>query len=302
MLVAILQALFWLFAIPVLCRKHIYNRVGAWIASHPTYGHDIAELIFVAAIPPVFFVLYTLLMIPIYAGCFPFFEQYKIQKQKCWPWFDPCPNVREDFWKLSLRSLKLTGFNLFVLVPVLVTTKIYVENELLHTDKSFFFSTDDSHWPSMGKNIRDVLSLAVIHEFGFYVTHKMMHTYPFLYKYHKVHHEYKLNTTLAAQHNHPIDHIISISGPAVFSIAVVSSSHSISQFQFILWVLWANLDDHVGYAFPWSPVRWFPGSAATYEHEFHHSKNMGCYASKLSYFNSLFGGYEYYDRHYSKQQ
>lgn len=302
MLVAIVQALFWLFAIPVLCRKHLCNRLGDFIASHPTYGQDIAEMAFKAAVAPTFCVSYTLVMIPIYAGRYPFFEQYKIQKQVCWPWFDPRPKVRADFWKLSLRSLKLTGFNLLVLVPIMITATIYVEKEILHTDKSYLFSTDDAHWPSTGKNIRDVFSMVFIHEFGFYVTHKLMHTYPFLYKYHKVHHEYKINTTLAAQHNHPIDYIISISGPAILSTVVISSSHSITQLQFILWLLWANLDDHVGYAFPWSPVRWFPGSSATDEHEFHHSKNMGCYASKLSCFNSLFGGYEYYDRVYSKQQ
>ena len=241
-------------------------------------------------------------MIPIYAGRYPFFEQYKIQKHVCWPWFDPRPKVRADFWKLSLRSLKLSGFNLLVLVPILLTAKIYVQKEILHTDKSYFFSTDDAHWPSTGKNIQDVFSMVFIHEFGFYATHKVMHTYPFLYKYHKIYHEYKINTTLAAQHNHPIDYIISISGPALLSMVIYSSSHSITQFQFLLWLLWANLDDHIGYAFPWSPVRWFPGSSTTDEHEFHHSINMGCYGTKLSCFNFLFGGYEYYDRVYSKQQ
>lgn len=143
--------------------------------------------------------------------------------------------------------------------------------------------------------------MVVIHEFGFYVTHKAMHYYPVLYKYHKVHHEYTINTTLAAQHNHPIDYIVSISGPALLAMVLVPHSHSISQFMYLVWALWANLDDHVGYAFPWSPVRWFPGSAGTDEHEFHHSKNVGCYASKLVWFNSAFGGYEQYNRYYARR-
>jgi len=300
MLVAFAQSVFWMFGIPVLCRNHVWDGLfGTLIASHPTHGHNIAEFLFTTSIPPVFLTLYTLVMIPIYASKHPFFEQYKIQQKTCWPWFDPRPRVREDFWKLSLRSIRLTSFNMFVLVPILVLTKMYIEHELLGKDKSFFFRTDDDHWPSTGKNIVDVLALALIHEFGFYATHRMMHTYPRLYKYHKVHHEYKINTTLAAQHNHPIDYVLSICGPAVVAATLVPSSHSISQFQYILWILWANLDDHCGYSFPWSPVRWFPGSASTDEHEFHHSQNRGCYSSKLSCFNVIFGGYEHYEKYRS---
>ena len=73
--------------------------------------------------------------------------------------------------------------------------------------------------------------------------------------------------------------------------------HSSTLFQSVLWTMYANLDDHVGYAFPWSPVRWFPCSASTDEHEFHHGVNLGCFASKLSVFNSLLGGYEHYARY-----
>jgi methylsterol monooxygenase/4-alpha-methyl-delta7-sterol-4alpha-methyl oxidase len=238
-------------------------------------------------------------MIPIYAGNYSFFDQCRIQQHICWPWFDPRPDVREDFWKLSLRSLKFTACSVLLLVPSLVVLKTYANRELFWEDKTFFFRTDDEHWPSIGKNIRDIFSLVLIHEFGFYARHKMMHSYCFLYQYHKVHHEYKINTTLAAQHNHPVDFVVSISGPALLAIALVSTSHSISQFQYLLWTMWANLDNRVGYAFPWSPVRWFPGSAATDEHKFHHSKNMGCYASKLACFNSVLGGYEHYDAYYA---
>ena len=44
----------------------------------------------------------------------------------------------------------------------------------------------------------------------------------------------------------------------------------------------------VGYAFPWSPVRWFPFANQTDQHEFHHSKNLGCFASKLNIYDKIF--------------
>ena len=84
-----------------------------------------------------------------------------------------------------------------------------------------------------------------------------MHTYPKLYKHHKVHHEYKQNSILSSQHFNPIDYLFSIAGPAILTSALVRP-HGITHLQIGLYIVTANLDDHLGYAFPWSPVRWFP--------------------------------------------
>jgi len=116
-----------------------------------------------------------------------------------------------------------------------------------------------------------------------------MHSHKWLYqKFHKVHHEYTHNTLLAAQHNHPVDFIVSVVGPAALTTAIVAP-HSVVQFQWIVWTVVANLDDHVGYAFPWSPVRWFvPLASLTEHHEYHHSVNRGCYSSKINVYEQLF--------------
>ena len=234
-------------------------------------------------------------MLPIYWIQHPFFEQYKIQPDKAWPWLDTKQHVRDEFKKLSLKSIKLTSINLFILLPIMSAMKIWLAH-VTGLENPNAFSIKDEHWPNPLENVIKLSSMVVLHEFGFYMTHKMMHTYPSLYKYHKIHHEYKMNTTLASQHNHPIDFILSIGAPAALAVTMVRP-HMITLFQFTIWTMYANLDDHVGYAFPWSPVRWFvPLAAATDEHEFHHSINLGCYASKLSIFNSLFGGYEHYNK------
>ena len=298
MLVAILQALFWMLGIPVLCRTYVWDRLfGTFVASHPAYGTEIAMFGFIVAIPPVFFVVYSLVMVPIYAGRYPFFERYRIQKNVCWPWFDRRREVRRAFWRLARRSIGLAAFNLLVLVPVLVGLKVCADRVIFRKDLTYFFRTDDDHWPSHGRNLADILLMVTAHEFVYYFGHKTMHAYPFLYKFHRVHHQYKHNMTLAAQHHHPIDFFFVVAGPAVLAGLVAPTSHSISQFMYILWTMMANMDEHVGYAFPWSPVFWFPGSCTTDEHDFHHSRNVGCYGSKLACFNHLFGGYEQYDRY-----
>jgi sterol desaturase/sphingolipid hydroxylase (fatty acid hydroxylase superfamily) len=131
-----------------------------------------------------------------------------------------------------------------------------------------------------------VLQLFVISDFGFYATHRLMHL-PKLYRFHKVHHEYKNNDILAAQHFHPIDFFISIASPVLLTTVFVRP-HAFTQFMAGLWIFTANLDDHIGYAFPWSPVRWFPLSAGTDAHEFHHQVNMGCYGSKFQIWDAIF--------------
>merc|ERR1711988_311189 len=106
---------------------------------------------------------------------------------------------------------------------------------------------------------------------------------------------------MAAQHNHPIDYIGSIAAPPFIVLAVTKPSHSIIKLQWILWVLTANYDDHCGYSFPWSPVRWFPLASLTDHHEFHHSRNQGCYASKLSVYDKVLGTEEKYHRWRSRR-
>lgn len=293
MLLSIAQSIFFLFGIPILCKKH-------WDAIFGSLSDEVAECLLIVSATISTYVTFTFVMLPIYWMQHPFFEQYKIQNDRAWPWLDKSQRVREGFWALSLRSLKLTFVNLFILLPIMAFAKIWL-SKVTGWNNPNAFMTDDEHWPSTLKNLVDLVATIVLHEFGFYMTHRMMHDYPKLYKYHKVHHEYKMNTTLASQHNHPIDFILSIGGPALLA-ALVVQPHSSTTFQFSLCTLYGNLDDHFGYAFPWSPVRWFPLSASTEEHEFHHSKNMGCFGTKLSIFNFMFGGYEQYSKFKGKQK
>jgi sterol desaturase/sphingolipid hydroxylase (fatty acid hydroxylase superfamily) len=234
--------------------------------------------------PTVIIVIGTILIFPIYYIQHPFFEQFKIIQNKKWPWLDDDKQKRNQFWKLTNKSLKLSIFNLLFLIPSLT----YIKSLIMTTqDGSGGPSFDDEDWPDLTELVTQNLLLTIIHEFLFHTTHKMCHMYPSLYKYHKVHHEYKDNVIHASQHNHPIDHIFSIATPALISMAIVQP-HSFTQFHWTVYVMVANLDDHIGYAFPFSPVRWFPFAASTQEHEFHHGVNIGCYSSKLNIFEKIF--------------
>jgi sterol desaturase/sphingolipid hydroxylase (fatty acid hydroxylase superfamily) len=274
--VAAAQAALWFFALPPLCKPH-WERVWA-LSPGPLVSQVILNQLAI-----IYFIGYTLVMLPIYHGNYRFFEQYKIS-DKPWAWRSDKQEERDAFWALSARSVKLFCFNFGVLVPVLTVGKFFV----LGDNMSFGIAD----WPSYPTLLRDNLALTLVHEFGFYWCHRLAH-HPKLYRFHKVHHEYKQNTVLASQHEHPIDYVVTIATPALLAVCAVAP-HSFTLFQWIAWLIMANNDDHAGYAFPWSPVRWFPFAAATDQHEFHHSKNMGCFASKLGIYDKMFNSEEPY--------
>ena len=274
---AAFQAALWFFALPALVKPHWE---AVWSGMHPLVAQLIMNLVGL-----IYITTYTVVMLPIYAGNYAFFEQYKIS-DKVWAWQSAKKEEREIFWALSARSGKLFAINYFILIPCLTVGKYFMMGN------SMSFSASD--WPSYRQLAFDNAALTLVHEFFFYWSHRMMHL-PQLYKYHKVHHEYKQNTVLASQHNHPIDWIMSIGTPALLALVIVDP-HSISLFQRIPWVIIANLDDHCGYEFPWSPVRWFYLAARTDQHDFHHSRNMGCFSSKLGIYDALFGSDQHYLR------
>lgn len=272
--VAVAQVIFWLLCMPALVRPH-WERI--WIGLQ-TQSPFLSELVLNWTALGVF-VIYGLCIFPVYYMQHPFFEQYKIA-DKPWAWLDTNPQpIRDAFWAQTRKSLKLFAFNIGVLVPVATLAKVVFTPGAGPCFK-------DSEWPTTAEMVRDNVLLTLIHEFGFYWSHRMMHT-PQLYRFHKVHHEYKQNNIFASQHNDPVDHLVSIAAPAVFALTIIKP-HSIIHFQWVLWAIYANLDDHVGYSFPWSPVRWFPSAALTEHHEFHHSVNLGCFSSKLCIYDKLF--------------
>ena len=273
MIVAAIQSALWFFALPPLLKPY-------WSSLFVGLSSSTAEsTLFLLIIP--FYLLYILIVaLPPYLLQWPCFEQYKIAKN-AWPWLDDRPSIRDAFWQLTYKTIRLEMVLLLIMFPAMLYAKAFVMPRA-----AVSFSDDD--WPDHTKSFADLVTLALVHEFFFYWTHRLMHMYPRLYKYHKVHHEYKQNDVLASQYFHPVDFVLSIGGPAIITTILVRP-HSITQFQFGLWLLYANFDDHLGYAFPWSPVRWFPLAATTDCHEFHHSVNMGCYSSKLLLYDAIFG-------------
>lgn len=124
----------------------------------------------------VYFAAAVVIMLPIYALEHPFFEQFKIS-DKPWAWRSASADVRNDFWALSLRSLKLFFFNYGVIVPVFTIGKYFLLGD------SMSFSVHD--WPSYKTLFIHNVAMTLLHELAFYWSHRLAH-HPRLYKFHKV--------------------------------------------------------------------------------------------------------------------
>ena len=221
-----LQALCWFFLLPAAL-KPVWE--GFWSGLSPLYAQLLLNVTGF-----FYFFAYAVVMLPIYYAEIPFFEQFKISDQP-WAWRSPKEEVRRKFWALSGRSVRYFFVNYGFLVPVLTAGKYFVLGD------NMSFSTRD--WPSYQTLFLHNMALTLVHEFAFYWSHRIAHI-PSLYKYHKVHHEYTQNTILASQHEHPIDYIVTIATPALVAVSVVNP-HSVTLFQWIAWILVANIDDHV---------------------------------------------------------
>ena len=153
MLLGALQSALWFFALPPLLKP-------LWTSIFEQLSPQISEVMLWTVIIP-YVILYALVVaLPPYLLEWNFFEQFKISKDP-WPWKDKREGVREEFWKLTRRSLLIDSVNLLVFVPLYVSVKV-----VLFPYRALSFSVDD--WPSYWESFSVILTSVVVHEFGFY--------------------------------------------------------------------------------------------------------------------------------------
>jgi sterol desaturase/sphingolipid hydroxylase (fatty acid hydroxylase superfamily) len=59
-----------------------------------------------------------------------------------------------------------------------------------------------------------------------------------------------------------------------------------------MWTLWkmlTSIEGHSGYQFPWFPIGVVPFTYGSAYHDFHHTKNVGNYATRMYLFELLLG-------------
>ncbi|KAI9011796.1 hypothetical protein DFJ74DRAFT_710705 [Hyaloraphidium curvatum] len=279
-----------LFGIPAVVRprwERIVDLLGGEKAT-------VQRIVFVTSFGTV--LLGNLAMLPVYYANHPWFERFRSLK-KDFPWRSEDPAKRAAFWKLFRRSLALTLFNNAALgYPIGLSMWDTRETKL----PAGSFSAKAADFPGPLKIVLQVYFSLLVEDAFFYWSHRALH-HPSWYPYiHKVHHQYKENATLAAENAHPVEFLLGnvipvIAGPLVLSaLSARFPSLRVHIFTVALWAMVrmvVSLDEHVGYTFPWSPVRALLPDVVRHEpaHAFHHSVNMGMYASQTGFWDWLCG-------------
>ena len=133
-----------------------------------------------------------LMFLPGYMNLCSFYEKFKINRRSNWPWERPN-------WK-TMRNK--TFFN-------------FILNEIIICPIDLFLSCASgvkyrfTDFPSLPELISQIMIVYFIEDTIFYWGHRILHVYPQLYKFHKVHHEYDKVYTFSTEYMHPVDLVLS---------------------------------------------------------------------------------------------
>lgn len=105
---------------------------------------------------------------------------------------------------------------------------------------------------------------------------------------HKWHHEYTTVVCVSSEHAHPVEFVLGNLLPLIVG-PMVLKSHLFTVWMWVVLRVFISLEEHCSYAFPFSPVRLLPFGTTPDGHDFHHSHNVGVYASMFIFWDRLCG-------------
>lgn len=218
----------------------------------------------------------------VYAANLPLFEQYKINRDQPWPWRNRDAATRQRFWAHVRWSVGRVCFNNFVMVVPSLLLSFYQ----FRPHGMFSWSVED--FPSLFTFLWQLAACLLIEDTMFYWGHRTLHQkwlYPHI---HKVHHEYHHPIALSSEHAHPVEFILGNLLPVIAG-PIITKAHMFTIWCWILLRIAVSIDEHCGYAFPWSPVRLLPFGATADGHDYHHTHNDGIFASQFVWWDWLCG-------------
>lgn len=214
----------------------------------------------------------------------PFLEQFKITPGP-WPWeTDP------EFKPKLYRAFKVVGFNVFVLIPLF--NYVGVKYDTLN------YRMKHEEIPNFFVFCIQVIFMTMCEDFMFYHTHRLLH-HPKLYPLiHKEHHKFFDTIVIASMNALPLEFLFANALPTTLGAILLNGrAHVLSQIAFSWIRLIETAESHGGYEFPWAVTRFVPLSITTKMHHYHHSHNVGCFATFFTIWDSIYGTHTDYYEH-----
>lgn len=129
----------------------------------------------------------------------------------------------------------------------------------------------------------------ILSDLGFYFTHRAFHTFPWLWRFHSIHHSIEELDWLAGARVHPIDQIVT-KGISLLPIFALGFSDAVIGAALLLYT-WQSVFIHSNTSIKFGPLRWILASPEF--HHWHHSKDREArdrnFAGQLPFLDVLFG-------------
>ncbi|CAJ0549253.1 Ff.00g028660.m01.CDS01 [Fusarium sp. VM40] len=198
----------------------------------------------------------------------PYFEQFRIQKQKV-------PTLREQ-WDCA------------AIVLISHFTAELPQIWFFHPIATYFGLDYGVPFPPVWKMALQIAICFVMEDAWHYWFHRALHYGPLYKAIHKMHHTYSAPFGLAAEYASPIETAllgIGVVGCPLVVLAITGELHLITMYTWIVLRLFQAIDSHSGYDFPWSLRHFLPIWAGAHHHDLHHEKFIGNYASSFTWWD-----------------
>lgn len=151
------------------------------------------------------------------------------------------------------RTLRLLALNQLVLTPLMMTALWGV----LHLRGW----TPTPDLPGTAEVLWDLAQITVLSAVWFYASHRFLHRPWWMKRVHRVHHEFRTPSCLAAEYAHPVEMVLGNFGTLAVGVVVVLPDLATLYVYTVLATL-TFVGHHSGYALPW--MSW------SVHHDWHH--------------------------------
>lgn len=135
--------------------------------------------------------------------------------------------------------------------------------------------------------VLQLLFCIYLDDFLYYWMHRGMHGRFLLKHVHGRHHRVLAPWAITGHYMHPVEYVLT--GTLAFVGPALLGAHVALLWIWIVFRQWEAAEGHCGYAFPFSPTRWLPGSHGALHHDYHHARVRGNYAGFLPIWDRVFG-------------
>jgi len=235
------------------------------------------------------FVVINLGWMAVYKFGTPFLNQFRAGDAP-WPW----EQDKEKWKRLKLKSFIVLGFNHFIVTPGLLAVDFFMAYKGIGSSPR----VDDTTLPSSFEILWQIIFCLICEDFAFYWSHRLLHNRRLYSRIHKIHHEYTGTIGIAAEFAHPIEFTFGNVVPALLGPKLLGSrAHMMTVYFWVFIRLAVTFEVHSGYNFPWSPLKLLPFSSTPEYHDFHHSHNVGNFASSFYFWDYICGTNRRWFRH-----